>query len=187
MQRLMTINLRTFPKSLAPGNVRRTAITERKPRTRIRTLTRAIAEISTIAISTGLGSTANDSSQPVAALSAGEPCPEIEGMLFRGHEIIFSPVGNYPPERESRPTNNISVLRYAPLGKVTVEAAPTKEAAKKRRPEKWLATAGALPVGQPGSKEEVNDKSESEDKSGNEKQDPYFDHRKNEERKHNKP
>ena len=68
-----------------------------------------------------------------------------------------------------------------------MEAAPTEEAAKKRSPEKRLATAGALPVGQPGSKEEVSDKRQSEDKSGNEKQDPYFYHRKDEDRKHYKP
>ena len=68
-----------------------------------------------------------------------------------------------------------------------MEAASTEEAAKKCRPEKRLAAAGAFPIGQPGGKEEVNDKSESEDKSGNEKQDPYFHHRENEERKHDKP
>ena len=68
-----------------------------------------------------------------------------------------------------------------------MEAAPTEEAAKKRGPEKRLTTAGALPVGQPGSKEEISDKCESEDKSGNEKQDTYLRHRKEEERKHYKP
>jgi hypothetical protein len=68
-----------------------------------------------------------------------------------------------------------------------MEAAPTEEAAKKRSPEKRFATAGALPVGQPGSKEEICDKCESEDKSRNEKQDPYFHHCKDEERDHYKP
>jgi hypothetical protein len=64
-----------------------------------------------------------------------------------------------------------------------METAPTKEAGKKRRPEKRLTAAGASPVGQPSGKEEVSDKSESEDKSGNEKQDLYLRHRKHEERK----
>lgn len=68
-----------------------------------------------------------------------------------------------------------------------METATTEEAAKKRSPEKRLAAAGALPVRQPGSKEEVSDKCESEDKSGNEKQDTYLHHRKEEERKHYKP
>jgi hypothetical protein len=44
--------------------VRRKATTEQKACTGIRTITGAIAEISTIAISTGPGSTANDGSQP---------------------------------------------------------------------------------------------------------------------------
>jgi hypothetical protein len=68
-----------------------------------------------------------------------------------------------------------------------MEAAPTEEAAKKRSPEKWSATAGTLPVGQPGSKKEVSHKRESENKSGNESQDPYLQHRKDEESKHYKP
>jgi len=68
-----------------------------------------------------------------------------------------------------------------------MEAAPTEEAEEKRSSEKRLATAGALPVGQPSSKEKVSDKCESEDKSGNDKQDPYLQHRKDEERKHYKP
>ena len=68
-----------------------------------------------------------------------------------------------------------------------MEAAPAKEAAKKRRPEKRLATARALPVGQPSSQEEVSHKSESEDKSGNEKRDPYLHHRDDKEKKHDKP
>jgi hypothetical protein len=68
-----------------------------------------------------------------------------------------------------------------------MEAAPAKEAAKKRRPEKRLATARALPVGQPSSQEEVSHKSESEDKSGNEKRDPYLHHRDDKEKKHYKP
>jgi hypothetical protein len=68
-----------------------------------------------------------------------------------------------------------------------MEAAPTEKAPKKRGPEEWLTTAGAPPVGQPGSKEEVSDKCESEDKSGNEKQDTYFHHRDKEKRKHDKP
>jgi hypothetical protein len=68
-----------------------------------------------------------------------------------------------------------------------MEAATTEKAAKKRSPEKRLATPGALPVGQPGSKEEVSDKCESEDKSRNEKQDTYLHHRKEEKRKYYKP
>jgi hypothetical protein len=68
-----------------------------------------------------------------------------------------------------------------------MEAAPTEEAAKKRSPEKRSTAAGAFPVSQPGSKEEVSDKRESEDKSRNEKQDPYFQHRKDEEKKHYRP
>src|SRR5271165_6486623 len=64
-ERIMRINPRTFPKRLIPGTLRRQATTERKARTRIRTITGAIAEISTIAISIGLGSTANDGSQPL--------------------------------------------------------------------------------------------------------------------------
>ena len=68
-----------------------------------------------------------------------------------------------------------------------MEAASAKEAAKKRGPEKWLATAGAPPVGQPSSQEEVSHKSESEDKSGNEKRDSYLHHRDDKERKHYQP
>ena len=63
-EKIMTINPRTFPQRLIPSTVRRKATTEQKARTRIRTITGAIAEISTIAISTGPGSTANDGSQP---------------------------------------------------------------------------------------------------------------------------
>jgi hypothetical protein len=65
-----------------------------------------------------------------------------------------------------------------------MEAAPAKETAEKRRPEKRLTTTGALPVGQPGSKEEIGNKSESEDKSWDDKQGLYLDHREEEERKH---
>ncbi|HEV3065092.1 MAG TPA: hypothetical protein VGX93_07110 [Chthoniobacterales bacterium] len=68
-----------------------------------------------------------------------------------------------------------------------MEAASTEEAAKKRSPEKRLATTGALPIGQPGGKEEVTDKCKSEDKSWNEKQEPYLHHRQDEEGKHYKP
>jgi hypothetical protein len=68
-----------------------------------------------------------------------------------------------------------------------MEAAPTKKTAKKRRPEKRLAATGAPPVGQPSSQKEVSDKSESEDKSRNEKQDLYLHHREDEERKNDKP
>jgi hypothetical protein len=68
-----------------------------------------------------------------------------------------------------------------------MKAASTKEAAKKGRPEERPATAGTFPVGQPGSKEEVNDKGESEDKSGNENQDSHLDHGQDEERKHDQP
>ena len=64
-ERIMTINPRTFPKTLIPSIVRRKATTEQKARTGIRTITGAIAEISTMAISTGPGSTANDGSQPL--------------------------------------------------------------------------------------------------------------------------
>ena len=67
-----------------------------------------------------------------------------------------------------------------------MEAAPTKKAAKKSRPEKRLTAAWAPPVGQPSGKEEVSDKGESEDKSWNEKQDLYLQHRKHEERKNYK-
>jgi len=68
-----------------------------------------------------------------------------------------------------------------------MEAASTEETAKKRSPKKRFSTTRALPIGQPGSKEEVSDKCESEDKSGNEKQHPDLHHRKDEERKHYKP
>jgi hypothetical protein len=68
-----------------------------------------------------------------------------------------------------------------------MEAAPTKEAPKKGCPEKRLATARAFPVRQPCSKEEVSDKGESENKSRNEKQDPHFYHRNDEEGKHDHP
>jgi len=61
-----------------------------------------------------------------------------------------------------------------------MEAASTEETAKKRSPKKRFSTTRALPIGQPGSKEEVSDKCESEDKSGNEKQDPDLRHRKDE-------
>jgi hypothetical protein len=79
------------------------------------------------------------------------------------------------------------VLRYAPLGKVTMEAAPAKEAAKKSCPEKRLAAARAPPIGQPGGKEKVSDKSECENKTGNEKQDLDLQQRKDEERKYYLP
>jgi hypothetical protein len=101
-------------------------------------------------------------------------------------ESVFLSVGDYPPKRESRPANNASVLRYAPLGKVAMEAASTKEAAKKRRPKKRLATARTPPVGQPSSQEEVSHKSESEDKSGNKKREPDLRHRNHKEEKHHK-
>jgi hypothetical protein len=64
-----------------------------------------------------------------------------------------------------------------------MEAAPTKEAAKKRRFEKWLTATGTSPVSQPGGQEEVSDKSNSEKKAGNEKQDLNLDHRQDEEKK----
>ena len=60
----MAINPSTFPQRPIPSTVRRKATTERKARTRIRTITGPIAGISTIAIFTGLGSTANDGNQP---------------------------------------------------------------------------------------------------------------------------
>ncbi len=61
----MTLNPRMFPKRLIHSTVRRKPTTERKACTRIRTITGAIAEISIIAIFTGLGSTASDGSQPL--------------------------------------------------------------------------------------------------------------------------
>ena len=46
--------------------------------------------------------------------------------------LINSSAGrNRPSERETWPANNLSVLRYAPLWKVAMETAPTKEAPKK--------------------------------------------------------
>ena len=63
----MTINPRTSPKMLVPSTVRRKATIEQKATMRIRTIAEAIAEMSTMAISTGLGSTANDGSQPLTA------------------------------------------------------------------------------------------------------------------------
>ena len=63
MDRIMTINPNMFPKRLIPNAVRRKATTEQKATVRIRTMPESIAEIGTMAISTGLGSTANDASR----------------------------------------------------------------------------------------------------------------------------
>jgi hypothetical protein len=66
--RIMTFNHGTFPKKRLPPNdlPRRKNTLRKKARTRVRTLTRAIAGKSTIAISTGtgLGNTANEERHP---------------------------------------------------------------------------------------------------------------------------
>jgi len=68
-----------------------------------------------------------------------------------------------------------------------MEASTSKQAAKKRSPEKRLPTARAFPVCQPGSKEEISYKSQREDKAGNQEQELYLQHRREKNSKHYKP
>src|SRR5271165_5723676 len=82
---------------------------------------------------------------------------------------MTSLIGRRPAKWKSRPGNDISGLRDAPLGKFTMETAtPKQDAAIKCCPEKRLPASGAFPVSQPGSNEKVSDKGQRKEKARNE-------------------
>ncbi len=108
--------------------------------------------------------------------------------LALGTSQMISLVGYRPSEGKFRSGNNISSLRDAPFWKVTMETAPAEqEAAIKGRPEKRLSASRAFPVRQPGGDEEVGDKGQGKEKSGNKKSESNFEHRGEEETKNHKP
>jgi hypothetical protein len=75
MEKVMRVNPNTFPKRHIPSAVRRRATTEQKATMRILTIPESIAEIGTMAISTGLGSTANDASRIRRRFAMARPFP----------------------------------------------------------------------------------------------------------------
>lgn len=64
-----------------------------------------------------------------------------------------------------------------------METAAAKKAAIKRSPEKCLTASRALPVCQPGGKEEVNDKGQGKEKPRNKEGEPDFEYGDEEETK----
>jgi hypothetical protein len=83
-------------------------------------------------------------------------------------------LGWCPTKGELGSGNSLSSLGNAPLGKVAMETAAAKKAAIKGSPEKCPPTTRALPVCQPGGKEEVSDKGQGKEKPRNEKGEPDF-------------
>jgi hypothetical protein len=89
MDRVMTINPNMFPKRLIPNAVRRKATTEQKATVRIRMIPEPIAEIGTMAISTGLGSTANDASRIRRRFAMARPFPDCgRAVARRAQEVL---------------------------------------------------------------------------------------------------
>jgi hypothetical protein len=89
IERVTTINLNTFPKRLIPNIVRRKATTEQKAAMRIRTIPEFIAEIGTMAISTGLGSTADDGSRIRRRFAMARPFPDCgRSVARRAQEVL---------------------------------------------------------------------------------------------------